>query len=140
MERANPHSPTSTISVLAAWTAIAASGAALALLLSLHVLSPEFSPAWRMISEYANGQYSWVLSLMFVACGLGSLALAFAISTFLGDGLHMWSAVSTLPSGKAQFSRFDLPNGPLYFSFLLYLAASTLTAAIRAAARRAAAC
>ena len=83
MERTNPHSATSTISVLAAWTAIAASGAALALLLSLHVLSPEYSPAWRMISEYANGQYGWVLSLMFIAYGAGSLTLAIAIASSL---------------------------------------------------------
>jgi len=32
-----------------------------------------------MVSEYANGQYGWVLSLMFAAYGLSSLALAFAI-------------------------------------------------------------
>jgi Protein of unknown function (DUF998) len=37
------------------------------------------SPAWRMISEYANGQYGWVLSLMFAAYGVSSFALAFAI-------------------------------------------------------------
>ena len=45
MERPNPYIVPSTISVLAARAAIAASGAALALLFSLHVLSPEFSPA-----------------------------------------------------------------------------------------------
>jgi hypothetical protein len=72
MERASPHVTPSTISVLAAWAAIAASGAAVALLLSLHVLSPEFSPAWRMISEYANGQYGWVLAAMFIAYGASS--------------------------------------------------------------------
>jgi hypothetical protein len=49
------------------------------LLLSLHALSPEFSPAWRMVSEYANGQYGWVLSLMFAAYGTSTLALAWAI-------------------------------------------------------------
>ena len=76
MERTYPHSAASTISGLAAWLAIAASGAALALLLSLHVPSPESSPAWRMISEYANGQHGWVLSLMFVAYGASSLTLA----------------------------------------------------------------
>jgi Protein of unknown function (DUF998) len=49
------------------------------LLAVLHVLSPEFDPAWRMVSEYANGRYGWVLSLMFAAWGVSSWALAVAV-------------------------------------------------------------
>ena len=63
----------------AAWLAIAATGATLVLLGALHVLSPEFSPSWRMISEYAFGQYAWVLSAMFLCWGIGTWALAVAI-------------------------------------------------------------
>jgi hypothetical protein len=67
------------VSLSAARVAIAAAGAALLLLASLHLLSPEFDPAWRMVSEYANGRYGWVLSLMFAAWGLSSWALVVAI-------------------------------------------------------------
>lgn len=67
------------VSVPAAVIAAVSAGLAVASLASLHVLSPEFSPAWRMISEYGNGHYEWVLSLMFVFWGLSALALAFAI-------------------------------------------------------------
>lgn len=59
--------------------AIVCSGLALLFLAALHVLSPEYSPAWRMVSEYANGRYPWLLSLMFAAYGLSALALAYAI-------------------------------------------------------------
>ena len=59
--------------------AIVCAGLAMLFLIALHVLSPEYSPAWRMVSEYANGRYPWLLSLMFVAYGLSALALAFAI-------------------------------------------------------------
>ena len=76
MERADPHSATSTISVLAAWTAIAASGVALALLLSLHVLSPEFSPAWRMISEYEIGRHGWLIRAAVFCWSIGFFGLA----------------------------------------------------------------
>ncbi|HKD84389.1 MAG TPA: DUF998 domain-containing protein [Terriglobales bacterium] len=48
-------------------------------LAALHTLSPEFDPSWRMVSEYANGHYGWVLSLMFLAWALSSWALAFAL-------------------------------------------------------------
>jgi len=47
-------------------------------LATLHVLSPEFDPSWRMVSEYALGQYKWVLTLMFVMQSVSSVALFFA--------------------------------------------------------------
>jgi hypothetical protein len=77
--------PVNAISLTAARLAIATAVLALLLLASLHILSPEFDPSWRMISEYANGQYGWVLSLMFASWGVSSWALAFAI----------WSQVRT---------------------------------------------
>jgi Protein of unknown function (DUF998) len=74
----------------AAWIAIVATAATILLLAALHVLSPEFSPSWRMVSEYAFGHYAWVLSLMFLSWGVGSWALVIAI----------WSQVDT-NAGKA---------------------------------------
>ena len=79
MQKFDENKGITTISVPAAYVAIASAIAALGLLVTLHGLSPEFSPAWRMISEYANGRYAWVLSLMFAAYGLATLALAWAI-------------------------------------------------------------
>ena len=38
-----------------------------AALIVLHVVSPEFAPSWRMVSEYANGGYPWLLLLVFPA-------------------------------------------------------------------------
>lgn len=63
----------------AAWVALLATGATVLLLAALHVLSPEFSPSWRVISEYALGHYGWVLSLMFLCWGIGSWALSAAL-------------------------------------------------------------
>ncbi|MBI2333731.1 MAG: DUF998 domain-containing protein [Chloroflexi bacterium] len=67
------------VSLTSARLAIAASIVVLVLLASLHILSPEFDPAWRMVSEYANGQYARVLSLLFVSWGISSWALAYAL-------------------------------------------------------------
>lgn len=64
---------------LAARLALVADAATLLLLASLHVLSPEFAPSWRMVSEYALGRYGWVLSLMFLAWGISSWALAVSL-------------------------------------------------------------
>lgn len=67
------------IEVIGAFLAIIAAAATLLLLVSLHVLSPEFDPSFRMVSEYALGQCSWVLSLMFLAWGISAWALAVAL-------------------------------------------------------------
>ena len=67
------------ISLPPARLTIATSAAVLFLLAILHVLSPEFDPSWRMVSEYANGQYGWVLSLMFVSWAVSSWVLAYTI-------------------------------------------------------------
>ena len=94
---------------------LAASVGSLLSLGALHILSPEFDPSWRMVSEYANGQYSWVLSLMFLTWAISSWALAFAI----------WSQVRTTAGkmglvflilagiGEAMASVFDI-NHPLH--------------------------
>lgn len=58
---------------------LTASMATLVFLAALHLLSPEFHPARRMVSEYALGNYSWVLSLMFLAWALSCIALIFAV-------------------------------------------------------------
>ncbi len=112
MDRETTHTATSSMSIVAAWTAIAASGAAAALLISLHVLSPEFSPAWRMISEYADGQYGWVLSLMFLAYGLSILALAVAIRPHLNTRRkNVYPGLALLVCsgiGAASAAQFDL--------------------------------
>ena len=71
----------SHISQTAAWLAIFANSLAVVLLAALHILSPEFSPSWRMISEYALGHYRWMLSVMFLCSGVSCWALAVAIQS-----------------------------------------------------------
>ena len=55
--------------------------ASLVFLAVLHILSPEFDPSWRMVSEYALGSYGWELFLMFITWALSCVALFFAIKS-----------------------------------------------------------
>jgi hypothetical protein len=55
---------------------IAGSALSLLCLLLLHFVSPEFSPGWRMISEYALGKYKWLLTSFFVLWGISSVLTA----------------------------------------------------------------
>ena len=84
MTRTASMSDPSKISVAAARLAIAAAAVEILLLAGLHMLSPEFDPSWRVVSEYATGQYGWVLSLMFLAGALSIWSLAFAIRPQVG--------------------------------------------------------
>jgi hypothetical protein len=72
--------PTSTP---AAWLAIGLTVMTVVQLTVLHFASPEFDPSWRMVSEYANGRYPWLLSLMFLSWGPGTWALAAAIRPYV---------------------------------------------------------
>ena len=103
---------TPKIEVIGARLSIGAAVTVLLLLASLHVLSPEFDPSFRMVSEYALGQDAWVLSLMFLAWGMSSWALVVAI----------WSQVKTTAGkvglwflviaglGEAMASVFDVTH------------------------------
>jgi hypothetical protein len=105
--------PITEISLPAARWAIAVSAAVLLLLAGLHVLSPEFDPSWRMVSEYANGQNGWVLSLMFASWALSSWALAFAIRAQVRTTAGKIGLVFLIAAGmgEAMASVFDINHG-----------------------------
>src|SRR5215469_8552459 len=97
---------------IAALLAMGAAAAALLLLASLHVLSPEFDPSFRMVSEYALGRDAWVLSLMFLAWGISAWALAIAlwsqVNTRAGK-VGLWFLVIA-GLGEAMASVFDITH------------------------------
>lgn len=102
----------STIALPAAWLSIGATTLTLLLLASLHVLSPEFAPSWRMVSEYAFGHYAWVLSLMFLSWGIGTWALVVAIWSQVqttGGKVGLW-LLTAAGIGEAMASVFDVTH------------------------------
>lgn len=49
------------------------------LLCSLHLLQPEFDPTWRFISEYALGDFGWMMHLAFGMLALAQISIAITI-------------------------------------------------------------
>ncbi|MGW8821519.1 DUF998 domain-containing protein [Paenibacillus lautus] len=49
------------------------------LLCSLHLLQPEFDPTWRFISEYALGDFGWIMHLSFGLLALAQISVAITI-------------------------------------------------------------
>ncbi len=70
---------TNTIYSITASLTIAASAVAVLALTSLHVLSPEIAASWHMVSEYAFGEYGFVLTIFFFAWGTAYLFLALTL-------------------------------------------------------------
>lgn len=62
-----------------AYLALGATAVSAAALLLLHGLSPEFAPSWRMVSEYANGRFAWLLTVVFAGWAISSFALVAAL-------------------------------------------------------------
>lgn len=94
----------------AAWAALAATAVSCAALVLLHVFSPEFSPSWRMVSEYANGRAPGLLTLVFFAWAAGSFALAVALwplsATVLGKAALAFLILAGI--GQAMGGAFDI--------------------------------
>jgi hypothetical protein len=67
------------ISSVAATLAITAAAISALALLVLHIVSPEYQPSWRMVSEYGNGRHAWLLTVMFVAWAAAYWAIAAAV-------------------------------------------------------------
>jgi Protein of unknown function (DUF998) len=53
------------------------------LLTLLHFLEPEINPTWRFISEYALGNYGWLMPITFFAWASAFLFLFFALRKYL---------------------------------------------------------
>jgi hypothetical protein len=100
------------IEATSARLSIVAAAATLLLLASLHVLSPEFDPSFRMVSEYALGHYGWVLSLMFLSWGISSWTLALAIWSQVKTkaGKVGWWFLVIAGLGEAMASVFDVTH------------------------------
>jgi hypothetical protein len=64
---------------LAARVSFAAAAAFLSLFAALHVLKPELDPSWRMGSEYAIGDWGWVMQIAMFALALSCAALFVAL-------------------------------------------------------------
>jgi hypothetical protein len=86
----------------AAVVALLATAVSCASLLLLHVFSPEFAPSWRMVSEYANGGFAWLLTLVFVSWAAASFALVVALLPLWSSTLGKFGLVFLVLAGIGQ--------------------------------------
>ena len=78
-EITNSTKPVTAISQVMARLSFVAAAAFVVLLAALHVIKPELDPSWRFISEYAIGDYGWMMVLAFFSLALSYVTLFIAI-------------------------------------------------------------
>lgn len=81
------------ISLPAARLSLAGSIGFLVLVAALHFLKPDFDPSWRFVSEYAIGDFGWVMMIAFFFWAIGYVALFAAIRTqvpTIGGKIGVW--------------------------------------------------
>ncbi|MCD9025591.1 DUF998 domain-containing protein [Cohnella silvisoli] len=80
--------PVPPYAILAAKISIFSGALSVVLLLSLHLLEPEFDPTWRFISEYALGKFGWMMQLTFMLLAVclitNGVALASQLRSVVG--------------------------------------------------------
>ena len=99
--------PVTEISHTAARLSFTAATTFLLLLAALHFIKPELDPSWRVISEYALGDYGWIMVIAFLSLAVSCVSLFVAIR----------SQILTL-------------GGKIGLAFLLIAAAGLIIAAI----------
>jgi hypothetical protein len=90
-------------------------------LLILHFVSPEYKLSWRMVSEYAYGKYTWLLTLFFFGWGISSILLSILL---LNTVTSNWAKVGVLflfisGTGAIMGGLFDIKHKHHGLSFLL---------------------
>jgi len=78
-----------------------------ALIILAHILNPEISPRWRMMSELSLGRFGWVMDLAFISWMVAHLVLARAMLPFVPVSLAVLLAMVGLLQGAAGYFRTD---------------------------------
>lgn len=71
--------PVTAVPRTAALLSFAGAATFVVLLAALHFIKPELDPSWHFISEYAIGDYGWIMVLAFLSLALSYVSLFVAI-------------------------------------------------------------
>jgi hypothetical protein len=92
--------PVTAISPTAARLSLVSGATFVMLLAALHVLKPDLDPSWRAISEYALGEFGWVMTIAFLAWGLSAISAFITIRSQIYT-LVGWIGLAFLLIGAA---------------------------------------
>lgn len=118
--------PIASLADSAARVSFWAAAAFVVLLAALHIIEPEFDPSWRVISEYALGQYGWIMVAAFLSLAVSYVALFVAIKSQLRTLAGRIGLGSLLISALGLAMAAVFPTDPLTTSPEAATASGTL--------------
>ena len=71
--------PATAISLPASRISLASGALFVILLAALHIVKPDLDPSWSVVSEYALGEYGWIMTIAFLSLGICAVSLFVAI-------------------------------------------------------------
>jgi hypothetical protein len=82
-------------------------------LIAMHAIQPGLNPATHYVSEYAHGQFGWLVMVAYVAAGVGVLGIAWSAGTTLSGTRSVALAICLALVGvvfiATAATRIDLP-------------------------------
>ncbi len=108
--------PVSELSAAFAYVSLISIAVFLLLLILLHFFKSDLNPTWHMVSEYAIGQYGWMMQLAFGFLALSCVSIAIAgwpqvVSTGGRIGMVLL-VLAAIGLTIAAFNNTDLVNTP----------------------------
>jgi hypothetical membrane protein len=107
------------------WIVFGCAAYYLIVVIALHILEPEFDPRFRFMSEYALGDYGWLMTTTFFALGLAAFAVGLRYvhqssrSARIGFGLLVVAALFVWLAGVFRDSIPHLLAGVVAFPSML---------------------
>jgi hypothetical protein len=82
-------------------------------LIAMHAIQPGLNPATHYVSEYAHGQFGWLVMVAYVAAGAGVLGMAWSAGSVLSGTRSLALAICLALVGvgliASGVTRIDLP-------------------------------
>lgn len=113
-ESTNLSKPISNLEWNAARISIASVALFVLFLGSLHFLEPEFDPTWRFISEYALGNFGWMMPLAFVAMAASLASVGVAIYSKVRNVVGIIGLVIILLAVIGLFIAASFTTDPIF--------------------------
>ena len=85
----------------------------IALLALLHIVKPDLDPSWSAISEYALGDFGWIMTIAFLAWGFSAISLFIAIRPHVRSRIGHIGLVFLLIGGAGPILAGLFPTDPI---------------------------
>jgi hypothetical protein len=109
------------IATISQWIVLSCVGYYVSAGIALHFLEPEYDPRFRFMSEYAWGEYGWLMTTTFFVLGLALVTVAFGLRRF-----HQSSLSARIGFGLLVVGALGVSLAGVFREFILHSVGSAI--------------